>query len=133
MSLRARIILLHVLAWFVAGAAASAQTAPVLSFGQKVFAFDTLGFDKGPVKAFYECTNISTKPVYILDVHTYCSCLQVKFDKKPIQPGKKAVICAVLATDRLYAFQEHRLTVLASDGGEVMTNSLKLVGYIKRD
>ena len=127
-------ILLTLLVWFVAGASwAAAQTTPVLSFEQKVFSFDTLGFREGPVKAVFECTNVSMKPVRILDVRTYCRCLQVHFEKKPILPGKKATVEAVLETDRLNAFQEHRFTVLASDGGEVMTSSLKLVGYIRRD
>ena len=133
MGLRAKILISTVLVWFVAGAAASAQTTPVLSFEQKVVSFDTLGFREGPVKAVFECTNVSMKPVRILDVHTYCRCLQVRFEKKPILPGKKATIEAVLATEQLNAWQEHRFTVLASDGGEVMTNSLKLVGFIRRD
>lgn len=133
MGLRAKILISTVLVWFVAGAAASAQTTPVLSFEQKVFSFDTLGFREGPVKAVFECTNVSMKPVQILDVHTYCRCLQVRFEKKAILPGKKATIEAVLATEQLNAWQEHRFTVLASDGGEVMTNSLKLVGFIRRD
>lgn len=133
MGFRAKILISTVLVWFVAGAAASAQTTPVLSFEQKVFSFDTLGFRQGPVKAVFECTNISRNPVQILDVLTYCRCLQVRFDNKPIPPGEKAVVEAVLETDRLNAWQEHRFTVLASDGGEVMTNSLKLVGYVKRD
>jgi hypothetical protein len=57
----------------------------------------------------------------------------VQYEKKLIRPGQKAVVRAVLATERLNAFQEHRFTVLASDGGEVMTSSLKLTGYVKRD
>lgn len=125
--------LLILLVWFVAGVSAAAQTAPVLSFGQKVFSFDTLGFREGPVKAVFECTNVSMKPVQILEVRTYCRCLQVRFEKKTILPGRKATVEAVLETERLNAWQEHRFTVLASDGGEVMTNSLKLVGYVKRD
>ena len=133
MDLKARILISTVLVWFVAGAFASAQTTPVLSFEEKVFSFDTLGFREGPVKAVFECTNVSRNPVQILDVHTYCQCLQVHFENKPIPPGKKAVLEAVLATERLDAWQEHRFTVLASDGGEVMTNSLKLVGYVRRD
>ena len=125
--------LLILLVWFVAGGAAAAQTAPVLSFEQKVFSFDTLGFRDGPVKAVFECTNISMKPVQILDVRTYCRCLQVRFEKKTVLPGRKATVEAVLDTEHLNAFQEHRFTVLSSDGGEIMTNSLKLVGYVKRD
>ncbi len=126
-------ILLTLLVWFVAAASATAQTAPVLSFDRKVVAFDTLSFRDGPVKAVFECTNVSSKPVQILDVRTYCGCLQVQYEKKLIRPGQKAVVRAVLATERLNAFQEHRFTVLASDGGEVMTSSLKLTGYVKRD
>lgn len=133
MGFEAKILISAVLVWFVAGVAASAQTTPVLSFGQKVFSFDTLGFREGPVKAVFECTNVSRAPVQILDVRTYCRCLQVRFNNKPILPGEKAVVEAVLETERLNAWQEHRFTVLASDGGEVMTNSLKLVGYVRRD
>jgi len=126
-------ILLTILVWFAAGAWAAAQTAPVLSFDRKAVVFDTLSFRNGPVKAVFECTNISSKPVHILDVRTYCSCLQVQYEKKAIRPGQKALVRAVLLTDRLNAWQEHRFTVLASDGGEVMTSSLKLSGYVKRD
>ena len=126
-------ILISILVWFVAGAVASAQATPVLSFEQKVFSFDTLGFRDGPVKAVFEGTNVSSKPVSILEVRTYCRCLQVKYGNDPVLPGKKASVEVELAIDRLNAWQEHRLTVLASDGGEVMTNSLKLVGYVKRD
>ena len=126
-------ILLTILVWFAAGAWAAAQTAPVLSFDRKAVVFDTLSFRSGPVEAVFECTNISSKPVHILDVHTYCSCLQVQYEKKAIRPGQKALVRAVLLTDRLNAWQEHRFTVLASDGGEVMTSSLKLSGYVKRD
>jgi hypothetical protein len=53
--------------------------------------------------------------------------------KKLLQPGEKATVEAELSTERLNARQEHRFTVLASDGGEVMTNSLKLTGYVRRD
>lgn len=133
MGFRTQFLISTVLVWFVAGAVASAQTTPVLSFEQKVFSFDTLGFREGPVKAVFECTNVSRNPVQILDVHSYCKCLQVHFENKPIQPGKKATVEAVLMTERLDAWQEHRFTVLASDGGEVMTNSLKLVGFVRRD
>ncbi|MBQ7709838.1 MAG: DUF1573 domain-containing protein [Bacteroidales bacterium] len=126
-------ILLSILVWFVAGAVASAQTTPVLRFEQKVFDFDTLSFQNGPIKAFFECTNISENPVQILEVRSYCRCLQVRCGKKLLQPGEKATVEAELSTERLNARQEHRFTVLASDGGEVMTNSLKLTGYVRRD
>ena len=131
--MKPRKLLFLLLMWFGAGAAASAQTAPVLRFEQKVFVFDTLGFRDGPVKAVFECTNISDKPVQILDVRSYCSCLQVRFEKKQIQPGQKATVEAELSTEKLDAQQEHRFTVLASDGGEIMTNSLKMAGYVRRD
>ena len=133
MNWKAKGLFTTVLVWFVAGAAAAAQTTPVLSFGEKTFSFDTLGFRDGPVEAVFECTNVSMKPVRILDVRSYCRCLQVRFDRKAILPGQKATVVAVLTTERLNAWQEHRFTVLASDGGEIMTNSLKLVGYVRRD
>lgn len=127
------VIIISVLMWFVAGATASAQIAPVLSFDRKLAVFDTLAFRDGPVKAVFECTNISDKDVHILDVHTYCRCLSIHFDKKTIKPGGKAVVEAELSTEKLNAWQEHRFTVLSSDGGEVMTNSLKMAGYVRRD
>ena len=127
------IILMFMLMLSAAGANASAQASPILSFERKIAVFDTLGFRDGPVKAVFECTNISDRTARILDVHTYCRCLNVHFEKKDIKPGEKTILEAELSTEHLNAWQEHRFTVLSSNGGEVMTNSLKMAGYVRRE
>jgi len=108
----------------------AAQNPRLLRFNRPVQALDTVREKDGAVKLRYEFTNISDKPVTLLDVHTQCGCLQPAYGRKPIPPGARGVVEAVFdPKNRLGGFSIG-LTVIATNGDYKKFNTLKAEGYV---
>lgn len=80
---------------------ATQPTAPDMSFERMEYDFGTLKFKSHPQTVSFEFTNTGKVPLVITDVYRSCSCLSVKYPRRPVQPGEKAVI-AVTYTPNKY-------------------------------
>lgn len=108
----------------------AAQKPRLLRFDEPVQRLDTVREVDGAVRLRYAFTNVSPKPVALLDVHTQCGCFTPSWDRKPVPPGGRGVIEAVFdPKNRLRDFSIG-LTVIATDGDYKKYNTLKVVGYV---
>lgn len=110
-----------------------AQTRKLLEFSPGVKSLDTLRFDADSVLIIYTATNVSDKPVTILDVHSSCGCFTGSASHKAIAPGASATVRAWFKPRSLYGDQNRHLTVLATDGTDQLLNSLTVRAYVLRD
>lgn len=114
----------------IPGLTAAQQHPRLLRFDTPVRQLDTVREVDGPVHLRYEFTNISDKPVVLLDVHTQCGCLQPTFDRKAVAPGARGAVDAVFdPTNRLGDFA-FGLTVIATNGDYKKFNTLAAKGYV---
>lgn len=110
--------------------AATAGTPRLLRFDRPVQSLDTVREIDGAVKLRYEFTNITDKPVTLLDVHTQCGCLQPSWERRPVPPGGRGAVEAVFdPKNRLHEFSIG-LTVIATNGDYRKFNTLKAEGYV---
>lgn len=108
----------------------AAQTPRLLRFDDPERSLDTVREVDGVVKLRYGFTNISDKPVTLLDVHTQCGCLKPTYSGKPVPPGGRGVVDAVFdPANRLGAFS-FGLTVISTNGDYKKFNTLKARGYV---
>lgn len=108
----------------------AAQKPRLLRFDEPVQRLDTVREADGAVRLRYAFTNISPKPVTLLDVHTQCGCFTPSWDRKPVPPGGRGVVEAVFdPKNRLHDFSIG-LTVIATDGDYRKFNTLKVTGYV---
>lgn len=109
---------------------ATAQKPRLLRFDRPVQSLDTVREVDGVVKLRYEFTNISPKPVTLLDIHTQCGCLRPAWERRPVPPGGQGVVEAEFdPKNRLHAFSIG-LTVISTDGDYKKFNTLKAEGYV---
>lgn len=111
---------------------AAAQTTPrLLRFDDPVRQLDTVREADGPVRLRYEFTNVSNKPVTLLDVHTQCGCFTPSWNPGPVAPGGRGVVDAVFDPKNRLGDFSIGLTVLATDGDYKKFNTLKIKGYVR--
>ena len=114
--------------------ASAAEDQPrLLQFAQPVVEVGTVRFDAGKVAASFECENIASEPVTILEVRSQCGCVVAEFSRKALKPGEKTVIRAVLDPSGTYGEQKRYLTVVATNGSYRRLNTLQMHGYVQRD
>lgn len=108
----------------------AAQTPRLLSFEEPVRELGKIREVDGAVKLRYEFTNVSDKPVTLLEVHTQCGCLQPAYSREPVAPGGRGVVDAVFdPKNRLGDFMIG-LTVISTNGDYKKFNTLKIRGYV---
>lgn len=75
------------------GCAASKPTAaPEISFERMEYDFGNVKYKSRPQSYSFEFTNTGDIPLVITDTYKSCSCLSVKYPRRPVQPGEKGVI-----------------------------------------
>lgn len=117
----------------LAGTVSARGTGRLLKFDPSVVRIDTVRYDGGPVKVTFVCTNISDKPVVILDVRSQCGCFTADVPKKSIAPGAKAKVVATFNPHTLFGDQKRHLTVVATNGDYKRFNTITLECYVKQD
>lgn len=104
--------------------------ARLLRFDAPVRELDTVREVDGPVRLRYAFTNVTDRPVVLLDVHTQCGCLQPTFSREAVAPGGRGVVEAVFdPANRLGDFS-FGLTVLSTNGDYKKFNTLIARGYV---
>ena len=110
----------------------SSYTPRLLEFENPVRDLGTVSKEDGAVKLDFEYTNISDKPVVILDTYSQCGiCLDGKFDTKPLAPGKSSKVSVTFDPEMKYGEFRISLTVTASNGDYKKYNTLTLSGTVK--
>lgn len=71
-----------------------AQVAKPIQFREEAFNFGEVVENAGPVTHQFEFTNLSSRPVKILNVKPSCGCTTPDWSKDPIPPGKTGFIQA---------------------------------------
>ncbi|HEU5290942.1 MAG TPA: DUF1573 domain-containing protein [Cyclobacteriaceae bacterium] len=71
-----------------------AQVAKPIQFREEVFNFGDVAEKEGPVTHQFEFTNLSNRPVRILNVKPSCGCTTPDWTKDPVLPGKTGFIQA---------------------------------------
>src|SRR5687767_3632886 len=71
-----------------------AQVAKPIQFKEEVFNFGEVMEKAGPVTHQFEFTNLSSRPVKILNVKPSCGCTTPDWTKDPVPPGKTGFIQA---------------------------------------
>lgn len=73
---------------------------------QEIFRFETTVHDfgqvllsDGPVSCSFKAVNVSSSPAVIQSVISSCGCTSVKWDHKPIAPGKSIEVTATYSND----------------------------------
>ena len=97
-------------------AAASAQQAPIL-FEEPTWNFGDVQESGGSVEHTFVFTNVSDRPVVIVDVSTGCGCTTPKYSRKPVLAGAKGEI--------VVAFDPINRPGHFSKGVSVMTSASK--------
>lgn len=108
----------------------AAQNPRLLRFDQPVQVLDTVREKDGAVKLRYEFTNISGKPVTLLEVHTQCGCLQPTYGRKPVPPGGHGVVDVVFDPKNRLGDFSIGLTVISTNGDYKKFNTLIAEGYV---
>lgn len=84
--------LLLILCVTVAAIAATAKTAPEMTFTATSHDFGNIAEDGGPVKCEFVFTNTGDAPLVIVSASASCGCTKPGFPKEPIMPGKTGKI-----------------------------------------
>jgi len=114
--------------------AANAQGSPrILRFAPNVIEIGTVRYDGGPVTVTFECENIDSRPVTILEVRPQCGCTVPEFSRKEIRPGAKATVKVTFDPSATYGEQKRYLTVVATNGSYRKFNTLQVHGQVERD
>lgn len=116
-------------AWFLPSLLA-AQTPRLLRFDAPERSLDTIREADGAVKLRYAFTNVSDKPVTLLDVHTQCGCLRPSYGRTPVAPGGQGVVEAVFDPKNRLGDFSIGLTVISTNGDYKKFNTLTVRGYV---
>ncbi|SDL52829.1 protein of unknown function [Catalinimonas alkaloidigena] len=65
---------------------------PTMQVTDLTYDFGTIQEVDGPQVARFPFANTGSGPLYILDVEEDCTCMEVRFPRKPIAPGEEGVI-----------------------------------------
>lgn len=118
-------------AWVVClPAVLAAQNPRLLRFTEPVRNLGRVKEVDGVVKLRYEFTNLSDKPVTLLDVHTQCGCLQPDYSRIPVAPGGKGAVDVTFDPKNRLGKFSIGLTVIATNGEYRKFNTLKAEGYV---
>jgi hypothetical protein len=79
-----------------------------------------------PAKAVFEFSNISTEPVFIINVRSSCGCTVPDYSKEPILPQGTSSVTAVYNAKAQGPFQK-TITVITNDN---MEHKLTLKGKV---
>ena len=89
------LISLTALILMAAGSAAAQSTfGNVVSVDKVNHDFGDIFTDQGPVNCTYTFTNISNKPILLLQAVSSCGCTTTEWPRAPIQPGKTGTVKA---------------------------------------
>ncbi len=106
-------------------------TARLLEFENPVRDIGEVRQENGAIKLDFNYTNISDKPVVILDIHSQCGlCLNGKFDTKPLQPGKSSKVAVTFDPETKYGEFKTSLTVIADNGDYRKFSTLTVSGSV---
>ena len=110
------LISLTALILMAAGSAAAQSTfGNVVSVDKVNHDFGDIFTDQGPVNCTYTFTNISNKPILLLQAVSSCGCTTTEWTREPIQPGKTGTVKAEFDNnDGPYPFDK-TVTVYVSD------------------
>lgn len=108
----------------------AAQMPRLLRFDEPVRELGKVREVDGAVKLRYEFTNISDKPVTLIEVHTQCGCLQPTYGRKPVAPGGRGVVEALFDPKNRLGDFSIGLTVISTNGDYKKFNTLKIKGYV---
>ena len=110
------LISLTALILMAAGQAAAQSTfGGVVSVDKVNHDFGDIYTDQGPVSCTYTFTNISNKPILLLQAVSSCGCTTTEWTREPIQPGKTGTVNAEFDnSDGPYPFDK-TVTVYVSD------------------
>ena len=110
------LIALTALTLMAAGTAAAQSTfGNVVSVDKVSHDFGDIFTDQGPVSCTYTFTNISNKPILLLQAVSSCGCTTTEWTREPIQPGKTGTVNAEFDNnDGPYPFDK-TITVYVSE------------------
>ncbi len=117
----------------LAVAFAMAASPRLLKFEPAVMDFGSVRFDAGSKTVDFVFSNISDKPVSILEVYAQCGCTKAVFDRRPVPVGGMSDISVTLDPSMLYGEQERHLTVISTNGDYRKYNTITLHGFVERD
>ena len=96
-------------------AAAQSTFGNVVSVDKVTHDFGDIFTDQGSVSCTYTFTNISDKPILLLQAVSSCGCTTTEWTREPIQPGKTGTVIAEFDNrDGPYPFDK-TVTVYVSD------------------
>lgn len=112
---------------------AGAQGRRLLRFDAQVQTVDTVRFDSGSKTLRYPFENVSGKTVTILEVRSTCGCFTGEAATRVLQPGTRSVLTAVLDPSTLHGPQTRHLTIVSTDGEQILLNDVTVSAYVLRD
>lgn len=97
-----------------------------IKFDSKEYDFGYIKEQDGKVTGTFEFTNTGKQPLIIIEVYVSCGCMNPKYPKRPIEPGKKGVITVEYnPLGRIGAFRKE-IKVLTN--GKKKRTSLHIIG-----
>jgi hypothetical protein len=112
---------LRILGFVLVTMTSVAQVAKPIQFREEVFNFGEVFEKAGPVTHQFEFTNLSSRPVKILNVKPSCGCTTPDWTKEPIPPGKTGFIQARFDPKGRPGFFSKSLTVTTDlDNNSIM-------------
>lgn len=108
-----------------------AQVAKPLQFREEAFDFGDVIEKAGPVTHQFEFTNVTNRPIKILNVKPSCGCTTPDWTKEPVQPGKTGFIQARFDPKGRPGYFTKSLTVTSdADANPLM---LQIKGTVTRE
>ena len=107
---------------------AQSSSVAQLKFDNLEWNFGDIAEDGGEVKHTFTFTNLSSKPVIVLEVVTGCGCTTSSYSRKPVMQGEKGEVTVVFNPMNLPGRFNKSASILTSASSQPIT--LKLEGNV---
>ena len=113
---------------FSTSAVAQSSPASQVKFDKLEWNFGDIAEDGGEVKHTFTFTNLSSKPVIVLEVVTGCGCTTSSYSRKPVMQGEKGEVTVVFNPMNMPGRFNKSASILTSASSQPLT--LKLEGNV---
>ncbi len=100
-------------------------------FAETEYDFGSVDHKLPKIEHGFEFTNDGTEPLVITRTRTSCSCVKVRYDKKPVPPGGKGTITVVYEVNKKEAGVFYKVIEIYSNSAD-KRNNLIIKGNARR-
>ncbi len=98
------------------------KTGARILFTETEYNFGSVDHKLPKVEHVFEFTNDGTEPLVITKTLTSCSCVKVRYDKKPVPPGGKGTITVIYEVNKKEAGVFYKVIEIYSNSADKRNN-----------